>query len=164
MTTGYNWRNTLSNFASISGILAGFCITFIALTLSGQINDIEICTSGLTFSQITILLFGISGGLFICATEFFLHAKEFDVFSVPKPYRKLLKDDCEEKKKDWAEFEDEQTKHCRRNERVGRYCYNISIFLIFIGLIFAIAPYSIAISFIVGSLGISLELWQILSR
>nr|MDO8080821.1 hypothetical protein [Candidatus Freyarchaeota archaeon] len=72
MSTGYNWRVTLTHFASISGVLAGFCVAFIALILGGRIADIEIYYSGLTFGQIAVLLFGISTGLFISAAELFL--------------------------------------------------------------------------------------------
>lgn len=162
VSTGYNWRNTLTQFAAIGGVLAGFCVAFIALTLGGQVADIEICTSGVTFGQISVLLFGISTGLFISAVELFLCAKEFDVFDIPQPYRKLLKEDCEQKKKDWSEFEDEQTAKCRRNELLGRRCYNSAIFIIFGGLFFAIAPYNIVIAVVVAGLGISLELWQML--
>jgi len=107
-------------------------------------------------------MFGISAGIFITAAELFLHAKEFDVFDIPKPYRELLKEDCEQKQKDWAEFEDEHTEKCRRSERIGRKCYNSAIFIIFIGLFFAIAPYNLLIAVVVSSLGILLELWQIL--
>lgn len=160
MSTGYNWRNTLTHFAAISGVLAGFCVTFIALTLGGEVADIGICTTGVTFGQISVLLFGISTGLFICAAELFLCAKEFDVYHIPKPYWELLKEDCEQKKKDWAEFEDEQTAKCRQNERLGRKCYNSAVFIIFGGLFFAIVPYNIVIAVIVAGLGISLELWQ----
>jgi len=162
MSTGYNWRSTLTHFAAISGVLAGFCVTFIALILGVPVADIEICTSGVTFGQVAVLLFGISTGLFICAAELFLHAKEFDVFSIPKSYRKLLKEDCEMKKEDWAEFEDEQTEQCRHNERLGRRCYNSAIFIIFGGLLFAIAPYNLPIAILVSGLGILLESWQIL--
>jgi hypothetical protein len=162
MSMGYNWRNTLTHFASISGALAGFCVTFIALILGGKVADIEICNSQLTFGQIAVLLFGISTGLFICATELFLLAKEFDVFSIPDPYRKLLKDDCKQKSEDWADFEDKQTKRCRGNEKLGRRCYNFAIFTIFVGLFFAIVPYNLGIASSVSGLGILLESWQIL--
>lgn len=159
---GYNWRNTLTHFASISGVLAGFCVTFVALILGGPVADIEICTSGVTFGQIAVLIFGISAGLFICATELFLYAKEFDVFSIPDTYRQLLKAGCELEKKEWAEFEDDHTKRCRHNERLGRKCYNLATFTIFIGLFFAVVPYNLPIAIIVSGLGISLESWQIL--
>ena len=162
MSTGHNWRETLTNFASISGVLAGFCVTFIALILGGPIADIQICTSGVTFGQVAVLLFGVSTGLFISAAELFLHAKEFDVFSIPEPYLKLLREDCEEKKKDWTEFEDEQTKLCRHNERLGRRCYNVAIFIIFGGLFFATAPCSLPIASLVSGFGIIIESWQLL--
>jgi uncharacterized membrane protein len=159
---GYNWRETLTDFAHISGVLAGFCVTFIALILGGKIADFNICTTGVTFGQMAVLLFGFSAGLFVCASELFLLAKEFDVFSIPDSYRELLKDDCEQKQKDWSEFEDKQTKQCRHNERIGRRCYNSAIFTTFIGLFFAIAPYNLIIATIVSVLGILLESWQML--
>jgi len=164
MSTGYNWRGVLTHFAAISGVLAGFCITFIALVLSGRVGDIEIGAIGFTFGQITVLFLGIASGLFIYGAELFLHAKEFDVFSIPKSYRKQLQDYCKQEEKDWAAFEDEQTNQCRRSERIGRHCYNFAVFAMFIGLIFIIAPYNIAIAVVVGGLGILLELWQMLSK
>lgn len=164
MSTGYNWRNTLTHFAAISGVLAGFCVAFIALILGGPVADIEICTGGVTFGQVAVLFFGISTALFICAAELFLYAKEFDVFSIPEPYQKLLKEDCKLKKKAWAEFEDEQTEQCRHNERLGRRCYNSAIFIIFVGLFFAIAPYNLPIAILISGLGILLEAWQILRQ
>lgn len=158
---GYNWRNTLTDFAAIAGILSGFCITFVVLILSGAVADAEIYASGVTFGRVAVLLFGISTGLFICAAELFLHAKEFDIFSIPEPYREILKEDCKQKNKNWIDFENEQTEKCRRNEKLGRMCYNLAIFLCFAGLFFAIAPYNILIAIIVSGLGIMLEAWQI---
>jgi len=163
MSTGYNWRNTLADFASISGVLAGFSVAFIALILGGPVADIEICTSGVTFGQVAVLLFGISAGLFISATEFLLHAKGFDVFGISEPYLKLLKEDCELKKGDWIEFENEQTRHCRHNEQIGRRCYNAAIFIIFGGLFFAISPYNLPIAVLVSGFGMMLELAQLLT-
>jgi len=162
MKTGYNWRNTLKDFAAISGVLAGFCVTFIALILGGQVADIHICTSGLTFGQIAVLFFGISASLFICSSELFLLAKEDDVYEIPHEYRKLLKDDFKSRSEDWAEFEDESTKHCRHNETLGRLCYNSAIFIIFVGLLFVIIPYNLVIAIVVSGLGILLQLWQML--
>jgi hypothetical protein len=161
MSTGYNWRNTLSDFASVSGILAGFCVAFIALILGGPIADSKICNSDVTFGQIAVLLFGLSTGLLVSSTELFLLAKEFDIFSVPEAYLKLLKEDCDERRKDWATFESKQTQSCRHNERLGRKCYNVAIFIIFGGLFFAIAPYSLPIAGIVSGSGILLESYQL---
>lgn len=127
---GYNWRNTLTDFATIAGILSGFCITFIVLILGGTVADAEIYTSGVTFGRVAVLLFGISTGLFICAAELFLHAKEFDIFSIPEPYREILKEDCKKKNKNWIDFENEQTEKCRHNEKLGRTCYNFAIFFV----------------------------------
>jgi hypothetical protein len=166
MSTGYNWRNTLTHFAAISGVLAGFSITFIALILGGPVANIKISFGGiyigeLTYGQVAVLLFGVSTGLFVCATELFLRATEFDVFSIPEPYRELLREGCEVEKKDWTKFEDEQTKQCRDNERLGRKCYNFAIFILFFGLFFVIVPYTFLIALVVSGLGLLLETWQI---
>jgi len=158
---GCNWRETLTNFAAISGTLAGFSVTFIALILGGRIADTIIQVPVFTFGQVAILLFGISAGLFICASEFFLHAKEFDVYKIPDRYWTLFKDNYENDDKKIAEFEDKQTILCRRNEARGRRCYNIAIFMVFIGLFFAIAPYNLVIAIIVAGFGMAIETWQV---
>src|SRR4030042_4497142 len=161
MSSGYNWRGTLGEFARIAGVLSGFCITFIALILGGRAADTSIYNSGVTFGQISVLCFGVSCGLLVAAAEFFLKAKECDVFSIPESYRILLKEDCKQAKKEWAEFEDSQTGNCRANESSGRYCYNAGIFGILIGLTFVIIPYNPLIGIAVGLIGMSLQLWQI---
>ena len=165
MSTGYNWRKTLTHFAAISGVLAGFSVTFIALILGGPVANIRISFGGvyigeLTFGHVAVLSFGVSAGLFICAAELFLCATEFDVFSIPDPYRELLKEGCKFEKKDWTQFEDEQTKQCRYNELLGRRCYNFAIFILFLGLFFVITPYNFLIALLVSGLGILLETWQ----
>ncbi len=162
MRSGYNWRNTLTHYAAIAGVMAGFCVTFIALILGGSIADVEIYPQGFTFGQISILFFGISTGLFISASEIFLHGKGYDVFSIPQPYCELLKEDCEIDNIKWADFEDEQTKKCRFYEKYGRFLYNIAIFSLFCGLFFAIAPFSLLIAVIISIFGIVLEIWQFL--
>jgi len=113
-----------------------------------------------TFGQVAVLLFGISTGFFICAAELFLLAKEFDVFSIPEPYRGLLKENCEQRRVDWTEFEKEQTEKCRNNEKLGRNFYNSAIFIMFGGLFFVIAPYNVLVAMLVSGLGVLLELWQ----
>lgn len=158
---GYNWRSTLTDFARTSGVLAGFCVTFIALILGGRIADSPIESTLVTYGQIAVLLFGLSTSLFICASEFFMLASNFDVFSIPESYRKLLKDEYKSNE-DWCKFEDRQTKKCRENEKIGRRFYNLAIFVIFIGLLFAIIPYSTIVAFVVSLVGIILESWQLL--
>jgi hypothetical protein len=160
----YNWRNTLVNYAAISGVLAGFCVTFIALILSGRVADVEIYpTTGvtLTFGNMAVLLFGVSAGLFICSSELFLLSKEYDVYSLSKPYRQFLKENVVGKTiEEWQKFEDESTKLCRRNELLGRNFYNSAIFIIFFGLLFVLIPYNYVIAAIVFFLGFWLECWQ----
>ena len=165
MGARYNWRQTLAHFAAISGVLAGFCVTFIALILGGPVADYEICTTRVTFGQTAVLLFGVSTGLFVCAAELFLLSKEYDVFDLSEPYRQFLKENIVgEKKEEWKRFEDETTERCRQNEKLGRYFYNSAIFIVFFGLLFAIAPYNAVIAIIVFLLGIILESWQMIRK
>jgi len=159
-STGYNWRDTLPHFSRTSGVFAGFCVTFIALILGGKIAD-SIFIYTVTFGQLAILFFGIASGLFICAAELFLRAKEYDIYSIPEPYIDLLKEDREEKRINWKEFEDEQTTQCRNYEGLGRKCYNCAIFIIFVGLFLTIMSYNLIIAITVSGFGIILELWQI---
>ena len=163
MSEGYNWRQTLAHFAAISGALAGFCVTFIALILGGPVADIEICTTGVTFGQTAVLLFGIATALFICSAELFLLSKSFDTFDLSNQYQQFLKENIVGKtKEEWERFEDEQKERCRHNEKLARNCYNFAVFIIFGGLFLAIAPYNIIIAVIVAGLGILLEAWQML--
>lgn len=132
------------------------------MILGGKIADSRIEPTIVTFGQVAVLLFGFSTSLFICASEFLMQANEFDVFSIPESYRKLLKDDCKRRQEDWTKFEDGQTEKCRHNERIGRRFYNSAIFTIFIGLFFAIAPYNETTAVMVSAVGIILESWQLL--
>lgn len=122
--------------------------------------DVPIGSSTIRFGQVAVLFFGISTSLFIAASQFFLLAKDFDVFSIPPRYIDLLKDDCAIKKKNWIKFEDEQTKNCRIEEQKGRKFYNFAIFMMFGGLFFSIVTYNNIIAFLVAGLGIALEIWQ----
>ena len=112
-------------------MLAGFCVTFVALILGGRVADVDISVLGATFGQIAALCFGVSCGVLVSSAEFFLNSKDFDIFGVPESYRSLLKEDCESKGKNWSDFEDEQTAGCRNNEAKGRHLYNVGIFGIF---------------------------------
>jgi uncharacterized membrane protein len=162
--TGYNWRNTLTEFARTSGVLAGFCITFIALILSGKVADSFIGALTIKFSDVAILSFGISASLFIASSQFFLHAREHDVFGFSKEYEDKMRKTCEEENKDWNLVKEQQTKSCKFSEMLGRNFYNIAIFMMFIGLGLAIAPYNSLIAFLAAGLGIALEAWQALRR
>lgn len=156
MPSGFNWRNNLSQFASISGVLAGFSVTFIALILGGTKYEISLYPSlGISYSTIAILCFGIASVLFITAAEHFLHASDFDLYNMPECYRDLFKKECEEvTKRPWEDWKEEQTAKCRNNEEKGRKCYNFAIILLCGGLFYAISPYSFFSGIIVFSIGI----------
>ncbi len=160
--SGWNWRSTLGDFATISGVLAGFSVTFIALLLAKPVSDVGVLGSSITFGQLSVLLFGVSTALFIAAAEYFLEAKEFDIYSVPDRYLHLFEEEDADKEK-WKKRQDLQTTSLRRREKRGRVFYDIAIFAVFIGLWFAIAPYSIVIAFIVAGVGIGLEISQYVS-
>lgn len=160
-STGYNWRNTLTDYASISGMIAGFCVAFIGIVLGWSIADTKLY-GALTFGHMAVLLFGISASLFITSSELFLHARNFDVFDLSQKYRDWLQRGFPDK--DWNEIWEDSHKKCHINEKYGRTCYNLAIFIIFFGLFFTIAPYDLVIASIVSCIGISLEVWQLRRR
>jgi hypothetical protein len=157
MSRGYNWRNTLTDFASISGTLAGFSIAFIGLILGWSIADVQIYQS-VTFGNVATLFFGLATSLFIVASEFFLHAKNFDVFDLTTEYRDWLTKGLPNE--NWNNVWIESNKKARLNESYGRWCYNFAIFLMFISLFFAIFPYNYIIAIVVSSIGLFFEIWQ----
>jgi hypothetical protein len=159
---GFNWRNALNEYARIAGVLAGFCVSFIALVLKERVGDFSIWANGPTYGQITVLLFGCSVILFVQSAGRFLQAKEFDVFSIPQPYREFLKDHPKHTEAEWDAFEDEQTRQCRYHEKVGRSCYNFALILMFAGFYFAAAPYNTWVAIFISGIGMLLEAYQIL--
>jgi len=52
----YNWRNTLRDFARISGVLAGFCVAFIGLVLGWSLAS-ERLFGNITFGNIKLFLY-----------------------------------------------------------------------------------------------------------
>lgn len=157
-----NWIASLVHFASISGVLAGFCITFIALVLGGQIADVDICTKGVTFGQISVLLFGTSASLFIAAAQRFLHARETHAWDLPNDYRRFVESREKKKGKKWDDFLHESDIQSRKYEKEGRIFYNLAMLIMIGGLVFAIAPYSLGIALFVGTIGYLMEAWQVL--
>lgn len=163
--TGYNWRNTLSDYAGISGVLAGFCVTFIALILTLPVANTKIVGFdslhfSITFGQTGVLFFGLSTALFISAAEYFLNAKNYDVYTIPDLYTDNLKKDCKKNGITWDKFVDEQIDSCRSNETLGKIYYNIALIIIFIGLFFVIFPYNLVVAIIVSGFGLAIEGWQ----
>lgn len=163
MSAGHNWGGVLTDFAAVSGILAGFSVTFIALIMGGKVADVELCTSGVTFGQISVLLFGISSMFFIFSSQRFLHAHEFNVWDLPDEYIRLnLNNMKTARPKEWDDLLIKSDAFCRKYEKEGRYSYDLSIFLMIGGLFFMIVPYSMVVAILVVVFGIILEASQYL--
>lgn len=154
--TGYNWRNTLSDQAATSGILAGFSVSLIALTIGGSIADIFIHGFEITFGQLAVLFFGLSTGLFVAASELFLSAKTYDIYNIPEKYLDKIEQD-KTIDKDWKK---KHINHSRKDFKHGRQCFNTAVFILFGGIFFTVTPYNFYIALIVSIFGIALEIWQ----
>ncbi len=154
MSRGYNWRNTLTDLAAISATLAGFSIAFIGLILGWSIADVTLY-QGITFGNLSVLMFGVCTALFTVASEFFIHAKNFDVFALTKEYRDWLQDN--DRQRNWNKIWIASSEKMIYAETLGRYFYNASLYLLFIGLFFAIVPYNFLIAVTVSALGIVFE-------
>ena len=163
--TGYNWRNVLTDFATISGILAGFSITFIVLVLGARApysyNSTELEAA---CGQLTVFSLGISAALFISAAQFFLLAKEFDIYGIPARYIDVLKREYGQTAEDWERFEKDSNDKCHWYNSRGTSLYNAAVFMIWIGVLFATFPYNLWVAFVVAGLGIILEAWQTHSK
>ncbi len=156
--TGYNWRNTLSDQAATSGILAGFSVSLIALIVGGSIADILIPSTEITFGQLAVLFFGLSTGLFVAGSELFLRAKTYDIYNIPEKYFDKIEQD-KNRDKDWKQKHINQS---RKDFKHGRLCFNTSVFILFVGIFFTVTTYNFFIALIVSGFGITLEIWQIL--
>ena len=156
---GYNWRNTLSDFASIAGIFSGFCVALIGIVLGWSVADTPIF-GVVTWGNVSVLLIGISAALFITASQLFLTAKDSNVWDLPKEYNQSLRKNFKSQGEDWEKIRERNLKYCSRFEHYGRKFYNFALFFTFLGLWFIIGPYNLLIATIVSGLGIGLEIWQ----
>ena len=157
---GYNWRNTLTDFASIAGILAGFCVAFIGIILSWSVANTQIGNTSLKYGDIAIFFVGVSAALFITAAQLFLRAKDSDMWNLTEKYEQFLKKGFKAEGKNWEKIKEENLENCGRCEMWGRRFYNPAIITMFLGLGFLITPYNYVIAIIVAGSGISLEVWQ----
>jgi len=153
----YNWRNTLRDFARISGVLAGFCVAFIGLVLGRSLAN-ERLFGTVTFGNISILFLGFSTALFISACELLLHSKNYDIFEWSEDYRNWLIKGMPEK--NWEEILKESNKKIKVLYKYGARCYNVAIIMLYLGLFFALAPYNLFIAFSFFILGIALQSFQ----
>jgi hypothetical protein len=165
---GYNWRNTLGNATSVSGILAGFAIAFLGLILQSQ-KDLTLLTitnvSGgfsLSANLIGLFLSAISATLFIASFELSLEAKTFDVWALPKEYEKFLRSEFKKGNESWPRTRNQQDVLCRKYADLSRHLYNIGVFAIFSALGFAILPHSLSIGVAAAAIGWVAEIAQIL--
>ena len=85
----YNWRETTPLYASISGVLAGFSITFIVFLLREDESTQQIAY-GISWVSLSALMMGASAVLFIQASQYFLTAKDHDVYGMPGDKRENL--------------------------------------------------------------------------
>jgi hypothetical protein len=153
----YNWRNVLSDFAAISGALAGFTLTLIVFILGWQVANTPLIL-GITWGHIGVLLNGIASALFVTASEFFLGSKELDLWALPDKYedhllRKRLREDWDKRKR-------ESLRTGRLYEARGRHCYNTALILMFLAIGCVIAAYNMIIAVVVAGSGIILETYQ----
>jgi len=165
---GYNWRDTLGDATSVSGILAGFSIAFVGLILQSQ-KDLTLLTitdvsGGFALSANLIGLFssGISATLFIASLELSLEAKTYDVWALPKEYEESLRSGFKEIEKSWLDTRGEQDALCRKYTNLSRHLYNLGVFAMFSALGFAILPHSLSIGIAAAAIGWMAEIAQIL--
>jgi hypothetical protein len=160
---GHNWRSALGDYAAISGVLAGFSFALIVFILGSSLGNSALLW-GVTWGQAAVLLTGFSSALFIGAAEFFLRAKEYDVWSLPTLLNDQLARGFKSEGKDWNAICNESDDKCELYESRGRNCYNIAIFTIFIAIGFVVAPYNLIIALGISVVGIIVELTQTLRR
>jgi len=157
---GYNWRESLGDYAQVSGVLAGFCFALIVFVLSW---NTPVCSTSIygwvTYRDVSVLLIGIASVLFIASMEFFMTAKEFDPWGLPDRWYKYIVKNTS--KREWKKREEADNTLCRSYEKLGRRSYNIAIFFVFIGFFFVIAPFNGAVATLVSGLGIFVELVQV---
>jgi len=167
--SGYNWRNTLGDATSVSGVLAGFAVAFAGLVLQSQ-RDLTLATmtcASATFviysNSVGLLLSGMSAVFFVSSLEFSLTARSHDVWALPSEYEESLKKGYEAKGLKWSVTRDEQDRLCRKYCNRSRLFYNIGIFLIFLALGFTILPYSLVVGMTTSAIGFIFEIVQMLT-
>src|SRR5438093_9593423 len=148
----YNWRETTPLYASISGVLAGFSITFIVFLLREDESTQQIAY-GISWVSLSALMVGASAVLFIQASQYFLTAKDHDVCGMPEDKRANLSEEAKRV---------ELTKNLK-NVMLGGRLYNVGRFTLFLGVAFALSPFFPLVAVLVGAGGIGFELYQIIS-
>ncbi len=165
MKAGLNWRNTLSDFAATSGILAGFSIAFVTIVISSDVGGRTLFWT-IRWGDVAVLVLGLTSATFIAATELYLRAKSFDPWDLPERYEDYMKGrdwkGSPEWNEEWEDVRKDQLESCKHFQRYAQDTYNTSIFLLFIGLFFVIGSYDIVAAALVSLTGIALEIFQTL--
>src|SRR2546426_152906 len=133
----YNWRETLPQYASISGVLAGFSITFIIFLLREDQSSQQIAY-GVSWGILSALFMGISAVFFIQASQFFLTAKDHDIYGMP-PEKSALMGESTKK---------EEMAKSMRNQALGGNLFNCGRITLFLGVTFALLPFSQAVALV----------------
>jgi Flp pilus assembly protein TadB len=142
---GYNWENSLADYASRSGILGGFSISFITIIVSGQVGN-QALIGGVTWGNFAVFVMGLSALLFISAMDFLLQAKDSDIWGLSEANRNYLKSKFNPD--DWQKLWKNNLRECERQESRGRHAYNFAILLLFGGLFLILGPYNFVVAVI----------------
>jgi hypothetical protein len=153
-----NWMDTLGDFASISGVLAGFNLTFVVFILgwSAQTQWGVSLFDGVTWGHVGVLFNGASAVLFIAAAEFLTTAKEYNVWALSDKYENYL----QHVYPDWGRLRGQVWADCLRYEARGRRLYNFAIIFTFVAFFFVVGSYNLTIGAAVAMLGIAFESLQ----
>jgi hypothetical protein len=154
----YNWRNTLGDYASICGVLAGFCVALIGVVFAGSLAS-KTLFSNLSYGQLSVLFLGITAVLFISSAELLLQGKARDIFGCPNEYFEWLRTIYDENQ--IAKIKTAANDELTENYQLAKKFYNSAIILLYFGLLFLIAPYNLIIAAIVFLVGFGFEVWQL---
>ncbi len=140
---GYNWRNTLSDYAARSGILGGFSVTLITIIFSANTAAASLY-GPIRWGDLSALLLGLASFLFISAMDLFLQAKDSDMWGLPVEYCKQL----EKNAADWPGTWKANLDNCDGKEKYARFAYNGALSIMFVGLFFVMGPYNIWVALV----------------
>ena len=133
------------------------------LILGGRLADTVIYPNGVTYGQISVLLFGTSAALFVFSSQRFLRAQEHNLWNLSTKYEKAIKKVHGPFSTDqWQELLRKSDNRSRQYNGEGTHAYNLAILIMISGLLFAITPYNLVVALTVAILGYTLEALQVI--
>lgn len=153
--TGYNLINTFSDRCAASGVLAGFAIAVAAIVVAVGSASAHV-VGPVRFRDVGAGLIGLSAVLFLVSLEYFLSARENNPWDLPEKYEAALARDLP----DFTARLRAMSAEMARCEAIGRHAYNFAIFALFVGLFFALYPFSPGAAVLVAGVGIGFEVYQ----